>query len=208
MYSYAINYCIRRVNQGAPEFLEELFKQYLKSLDAGTLMENGFLSPWAYKNIIGVGLRLKKFGWTEDFIRQYNEKLGPDFRANALHYNLAELYYYKKEHDQALTHLNKVEFSDIYYNLDTKKMMLKIYYELDEIDALLSLLASFKMFLKRTKLISASNKVAYLNFVQALTLLARKEKRVIPTVQQMIASPEPLGDRAWLKQVIQTVPTY
>jgi tetratricopeptide (TPR) repeat protein len=208
LYSYAINYCIRRVNQGAPEFLDELFKQYLKSLEAGTLMDDGYLSPWAYKNLIGVGLRLKKFDWTEDFIRQYNEKLVPDFRANALHYNLAELYYYKKDHDQALTHLNKVEFSDIYYNLDTKKMMLKIYFELDEIDALLSLLASFKMFLKRTKLISAANKVAYLNFVQALTLLARKERRVMPTIEKMLASPEPLGDRAWLKQMVQQMPVY
>lgn len=208
LYSYAINYCIRRVNQGATEFLEELFKLYLKSLEAGTLMDGGYLSPWAYKNLIGVGLRLQKFDWTEDFIKQYNSKLSPEFRANALHYNLAELCYYKKAHDQALVNLNKVEFSDIYYNLDTKKMMLKIYFELDEIDALLSLLASFKMFLKRTKLISAANKVAYLNFVQALTLLARKERRVMPALQRMIDSPEPLGDRAWLKQMLQQVPAY
>ncbi len=208
LYSYAINYCIRRVNQGAPEFLEELFKQYLKSLDAGTLMDGGFLSPWAYKNLIGVGLRLKKFDWTEDFIKDYNEKLSPEFRANALHYNLAELRYYQKNYDKALVHLNQVEFSDIYYNLDTKKMMLKIYYELDEIDALLSLLASFKMFLRRTKLISASNKVAYLNFVQALTLLSRKEKRVQPTLQRMLNDPEPLGDRAWLKLMSENASVY
>ncbi len=208
LYSYAINYCIRRVNQGAPEFLDELFQQYLKSLEAGTLMDGGFLSPWAYKNLIGVGLRLKKFDWTEDFIRQYNDKLVPEARANALHYNLAELYYYKQDHDAALSHLNKVEFSDIYYNLDTKKMMLKIYFELDEIDALLSLLASFKMFLKRTKLISAANKVAYQNFVQALTLLARKERRVVPALEKLISSPEPIGDRAWLKQMLQRTPVY
>ncbi|CAN5124504.1 hypothetical protein BH09BAC1_BH09BAC1_10930 [soil metagenome] len=208
LYSYAINYCIRRVNKGAPEFLKELFELYLKSLDAGTLMDGGYLSPWAYKNLIGVGLRLKKFDWTEDFIREYNAKLAPEFQANALHYNLAELYYYKQDHSKALTHLNKVEFSDIYYNLDTKKMMLKIYFELDEIDALLSLLASFKMFLKRTKLISSGNKVAYLNFVQALTLLARKERRVLPALQKMINSPEPIGDRAWLKLMLQRVPVY
>jgi hypothetical protein len=208
LYSYAINYCIRRVNQGAPEFLEELFHQYLKSLDAGTLMDGGFLSPWAYKNLIGVGLRLKRFEWTETFITQYNEKLAPEFRANALHYNLAELHYYQKDHSKALDHLNKVEFSDIYYNLDTKKMMLKIYYELDEIDALLSLLASFKMFLRRTKLISASNKVAYLNFVQALTLLSRKERRVQPAIERMLSDPEPLGDRAWLKVMFQNSTVY
>lgn len=208
LYSYAINYCIRRVNQGAPEFLEELFKQYLKSLEAGTLMDGGFLSPWAYKNLIGVGLRLKKFEWTESFIKDYNEKLSPEFRANALHYNLAELHYYQKDYDKALQHLNQVEFSDIYYNLDTKKMMLKIYYELDEIDALLSLLASFKMFLRRTKLISATNKVAYLNFVQALTLLSRKEKRVQPALERMLNDPEPLGDRAWLRLMNQNARVY
>ena len=199
-YSYGINYCIRKVNKGAQEYLEELFFLYKNAIESDLLLEDNFLSPWAYKNMIGVGLRLKKFDYTEEFIKEYNLRLSPDFRDNALHYNLAELNYYRKDYNKALDNLNKVEFSDIYYNLDTKKMMLKIYYELEETDALLSLVASFRIFLKRTKLISDTNKEAYLNFINILNLLVKKDKKILPEIKQKIETTTPLGDRKWLKE--------
>lgn len=201
IYSYAINYSIRQVNQGNQQYLEELFELYKDTLRQEILFENDRLSPWAYKNIIGVGLRLRQFDWTENFIREYNERLAPEFQDNALHYNLAELYYYRKDFDQALSHLNRVEFSDIYYSLDTKKMMLKIYYEQEEIDALYSLMASFKMYLKRTKLISPNNRTAYQNFVQVLGQLIKRDPKQYKEIEEQLNNPAPLGDRKWLKDM-------
>jgi tetratricopeptide (TPR) repeat protein len=203
VYSFGINYCIRKVNQGAQQYLEELFGLYKNALESDLLIEDIFLSPWTYKNMIGVGLRLKEFDYTEQLIREYNVKLAPEFQDNALHYNLAELYYYKKDYTRALDNLNKVEFSDIYYNLDTKKMMLKIYFELEETDALYSLIASFRVFLRRTKLISEANKEAYQNFLMILNLLVKRDRRILPDIRMKIESTTPLGDRKWLKEACE-----
>lgn len=203
IYGYAINFCIRKVNNGDQSFLEELFNTYNEALEDGTLLEDDRLSPWAYKNIIGVGLRLRLFDRTEQFIREYNGKLAPEFRDNALNYNLAELKYYQGQPDDALAYLNRVEFSDIYYTLDTKKMMLKIYYEQEEIDALYSLISSFKMYLKRTKLVSANNRAAYQNFVQVLSLMIKHDPKYFDDIAGRLKDPEPLGDRQWLTKAYE-----
>lgn len=203
IYAYAINYCIRKINRGQAKYLEELFTLYKYAVEQNLLLENDFLSPWAFKNMIGVALRLKKYEWTETFIKEYHAHLHPDFQRNALHYNLAELSYYRHDFDTALLELNKVEFSDIYYQLDTKKMMLKIYYEQHEIDAFYSLAAAFKMLLKRNKLVSSNNKAAYENFVTVLSLLIRDDPKYIPKIEKLLNETELLADRKWLKEQLK-----
>jgi hypothetical protein len=199
LYFYAINYAIRKVNVGEQPFLRELFALYNDALQAGLLLENNQLSPWTYKNLIGVALRLKEFEWAENFIKEKNALLAEEFRENALHYNLAELCYYKRDFDNAMLHLNKVAFSDIYYSLDTKKMMMKIYFEQDAIDPLLSLIASFRIFIKRNKSVSESNKMAYNNFIHVIQQFIKQQHQPsAPELKQLIENLKPLADRNWL----------
>ena len=201
LYSYAINYCLRRVNVGEQNFLKELFSLYKETLRSGLLLENGQISFWSYKNITGVALRLREFEWVEKFIRNYNSMLAEEFRENALHYNLAELNFYKRDFDKTMTHLNKVEFSDIYYSFDTKKMMMKIYFEKDEIDALLSLMASFRVFIKRNHSVSEANKLAYENFISIINqFLKHEQQRSAPELLEAIQNLKPLADRNWLQE--------
>lgn len=201
LYFYAINYAIRKVNLGEQEFLKELFSLYNEALGAGLLLENNQLSPWTYKNLIGVALRLREFEWAEKFIKEKNKLLAPEFRENALHYNLAELYYYKHDFERAMKHLNKVEFSDIYYSLDAKKMMMKIYFEQNDINPLLSLIASFRIFIRRNKSVSESNKLAYNNFITVVQhFIKHQHQKDIPELEQLIKNLKPLADRSWLME--------
>lgn len=199
LYFYAINYCIRKVNQGNADFLKELFSVYETCLEEKLLLENDQLSPWTYKNIVGVALRLKEFIWVEKFIKDYNSLLAEEFRENAYNYNLAELYYYKKDYDKAINHLNKVAFSDVYYSFDTKKMLMKVYVEQNEIEALLSLIASFKIFIKRNQAVSESNKLAYENFIYVIQqFIKHQTERSAPEILQSIETLKPLADKSWL----------
>jgi tetratricopeptide (TPR) repeat protein len=157
------------------------------------------LSPWTYKNLVGVALRLKEFNWVEKFIKDYNKLLAEEFRDNALNYNLAELFYYKHDYDSAMIYLNKVEFSDIYYSLDTKKMMMKIYFEQNTIDPLLSLISSFKIFIRRNKSVSDTNKQAYDNFITVIQqFLKYQNQKKVSALKRTIENIKPLADRNWL----------
>ena len=98
------------------------------ALDMDLLLEKGIMSPWNYKNITAVGLRLEEFGWVQDFLLKFKPHLAPAHRDNAYKYNLAKLHFAKKDYDKVLELLREVEYDDIFYSLDSRSMLLKTYY--------------------------------------------------------------------------------
>lgn len=172
LFSLAQNYCIKCINKGKQEYLKELLELYKIGLEKEIVIEEGFLSPLDYKNIVTLGSRLKQFDWTENFIETYTEKLEPSFRTSTYYYNLARLYFSKKEFEKIIALLHKVEDREIFVALDVKVMLLKTYYELEEIEPLLSLIESFRMFLTRKKNLGY-HKTRYQNFIKFLRYLIR-----------------------------------
>lgn len=202
-YFHTINYCIRKMRQKEEKYVEKALQIYIKGVENKLLLHNDLISPWDYKNIVKLGLRLKKFAWTEQFIKKYTDILAEEYRLNAFNYSLADLSYHKQEIPTALTHLREVEFTDIFFTLDAKIMLLKIYYDNEEEEALLSLLTSFKIFLKRNKLISVEVKNTYENFINLLSQILKSKKEHITDLQQKINDTPLLTDRNWLLEVIQ-----
>lgn len=203
MYFLILNFCIRRVRKKGKVHAEELLNLYLKGIETQILFENNHLSPWTYKNVVKLGLGLNKFDETEEFIYKYNNSLVASFRKDALQYNLADLFYYRNELGKALEHLRNVEFSDIYYALDSKVMLLKIYYELDEQEPLISLLASFKIYLKRNKLITKEMQHTYGNFAKFLTKLSRGNNKDLTELEVLLKNTQVLNSRKWLVAQIE-----
>ena len=148
--------------------------------------------------MVKLGFNLKKFNKTEKFIEQYYKKLKPEFQKDALNYNLADLKYRKKEYHSAQEHLLQVEYSDIFYNLGAKSMLIKIYYEQKEEEVLLSNLASFAIFLKRNKKITTEIRHIYLNFVRFINRLLRSKPNKIDTILKDIKETDLLINKNWL----------
>jgi len=80
--------------------------------------------------------------------------------------------------------------------------MMKIYYQLEEIDPLLSLMASFSIFLKRNKLVSSSNRQAYQNFISVMNRLLKMRKNDTEKMREKILATTPLADRKWFLEVL------
>ncbi|MFN8393921.1 MAG: hypothetical protein U0176_04535 [Bacteroidia bacterium] len=200
LFSYAQNYSIRQVRAGEASYLGQLLRLYRAALDSGNIMEDGVLSAWKYKNIASVGLRLAEYDWVEGFINRYKPMLPEDLRENAYAYNLADLHYHRREYDQALRCLLRVEFTDVFYSLDTRKMMLMIYFEQGATEAMLSLISSFRTFLKRNQLISEHNRLAYTHFVNLVQAIYRTSESDgdVGKLRSQIAETQPLVEEAWL----------
>ncbi len=133
---HAINFCIRKIRQNEERYVGKALDLYMKGIEAGYLLEAGELSPFTFKNVIKLGLRLKRYGWTEGFIANYADRLAPKFRKNAVSYGLADLNYHKGDFGTSMIHLLDVDFTDIFFTLDAKVMLLKLYYENREVEAL------------------------------------------------------------------------
>lgn len=204
LFLYAINYCARKIRKGENVYVEIALSLYLKGIEKQILLEAGYLSPWTFDNIVKLALRLEKYTWIENFIKKHKPLLPTEFQENSMAYNLAELHCYKKDFNKALAFLFKVEFSDLVHHLGSRIMLSKIYYELEEEEALLSLMSAFIMFLKRNKKISDSIRKTCLNFCDILFLLTRGK---VEKAEKKIQNITLLADKKWLLEKIEVLKT-
>lgn len=203
IYLFAINYCARKIRQGKNTYVEQALQLYRTGIETLILIEDNVLSPWAFTNVVKLALRTQQYEWIEGFIEQYAPLLPEVFRENALHYNLAELYYYTGRYDEAQTQLNEVAFSDLNYYLGARVLLAKIFYETNAEEPLLALIASFSIFLKRNKELSGALKHTYLNFCQLLFQIVRRPANKLDSIQEKIENTSLLTDRTWLKKVCE-----
>ncbi len=181
----ALNYSTKKINAGQMEYMREMFELYVKSLENGVLLVRGNISPWSFKNIVTAGLRLNEFDWIENFIQEYSKHLDIRFRQNAITFNLAQLYFYKKEYEKVISQLSQVEYDDMTYNLNSKTLLMASYYELDEIEALHSLLDTFRVYLNRNKELPATRRKHYLNTISIVRKLSKVSSGDIKQIDKL-----------------------
>lgn len=205
LYYSAINYCIRRINKSDQKFLEESFQLYNELIENEIIFINDELSPWDFKNIIVLALRLGKYQWTEGFILNYNHKLPEVSRENAVTYNLAQLYFYQKRYDKVIEQLQNVEYEDVSYNLNSKSMLIATYYEMDEIEPLYSLFESFRAYLNRHKDISNERRKNYSNLIRItkkLTKLSPGDEKALEKIKAEMIQTKNIASANWLREKI------
>ncbi len=203
-YLFSINYCIGRINAGIERYWQETFELYQNGLSTQILFQDGQLSRWTFRNIVTAGTRLQQFEWTEKFIRDYSQYLHPSHRDSIVHYCQAKLLYEKKDYPEAMKLLAIVEYDDILMTLAAKTMLLKMYYELDEYDALESLLDSMKRYMGRKKVIgyhkaNYNNVIRYTRKLLNLNPFDKEQKRKL---YEEVENAGPLTEKRWILERI------
>ncbi|MBS1595052.1 MAG: hypothetical protein JST90_12090 [Bacteroidetes bacterium] len=198
---HALNYCIRKINTGHTSYQSEIFSLYKYALDHELLYDKGILSPWDYKNITTIALRNKEYKWTASFLETYKYKLAKPEQKNAYTFNQARYHFAMKQYDRVLDLLQGVEYTDIFYLLDSKTTLMKTYYELGEYQPLQSLKESFRILLRRKKLISEQNRANYGNFARLVMKLYRidvRDKAKLAALRKEIEETGNTADRTWI----------
>lgn len=202
LYIYLKNYCIStKINNGRSEYFQELFEIFKTLLEQEIIIINGKLDPQDYKNIITVGLHIEEFEWVKQFIRNYTKHLPEENQENALTYNLAKVFFHEENYDKVIEQLREVEYKNLVYALGSKLMLLRTYFELKEFIALDSLIDSFRIYLRRNKMISRDIKQQYLNvlrFVKKMSNLDIYDKALVQKVKKQIVDCKNLAAKKWL----------
>lgn len=204
IYLFALNHCIQQLNQGRKNYLQHAFLLYQQGLETDIFLENGYISRFTYNNIALAGMGLKAFGWTEEFLRKYQDHIEEQYRLSTFNFNLATLYYRKGEFPEAMNLLRETEFKDVLHGLEGRKMLLVMYYEREEISALQSLLDSFRSLVYRQKRIGY-HKENYLNlirFTQQLLNYTRTDQEGLEKLRKAIQETEKVAEREWLLEKI------
>jgi hypothetical protein len=180
IYLATINTSIRYMRIDIKKYTVVTLNLYVEGIKSKALFEKGILSPWTYSNAIKLGIRLRRFEWVRGFIEEYNEFLAPDERLNAFHVNSAELAFAQMQYDLTFEHLKEINTKNFRYYLSTQVLYIKAFYETDNIDSCLYILAALKSYLSRRKEVSKAIKKNYLHFGNLLLrilLLGSSEKR-------------------------------
>lgn len=205
LYRAAINFCIRKLNEGSLEFTREGWELYQEGLLKGFFIENHQLSRFTFDNIVGFGLRLEEFLPVAQFIESYKSYLPQDYQKSTVYFNLARLEYGQKNYDQALAHLQVANPKDLVNQLIAKTIQLKIYYEAEEFDLLESHLDSFRLFIRRREVSDYHRKnfqniIAYTRKLITSNPYDNEEKQ---KNKAMILEEEILSERKWLLQKLE-----
>lgn len=203
LFGYLQNYCIKQINTGKNDYLLELFSNYSDMINTKVVIKNNEIAQFDFKNIVTVALRVEKYKWTENFIEKFQHYLSGVHRTNAYTYNKARLDYYQKNYRNCLKQLLTVEFTDIYYGLDSRSLLLKTYFELEDYESAISLINAFKIYLKRDKKISEYQKTTYLNFLKISNLLIRFKLGYLKDSEKIfntLDSTKQVADLTWLRQ--------
>ncbi len=204
----AQNYCALKINQGKTAYYYRYFALIKNLVDKDLLLENGQVPEAVFKNFITVSLGAGEYDWTEQFIRQYADFLPARIRENARMFNLAYVFFYQKNYDKVIEYLRDVEYSDVVYALGAKSMLLRTYYEQGEYLALDSLIDSFRIFLRRNKVISKNLKREYINFlglVKKLTTISAYDKKVIADLHRRVSQTSYSMPKNWLLKKIAEI---
>lgn len=203
-----IRYCKLRTSEAKNvlEFERELFEVYkyiVKNKYYRTAVSEFF--PYElYRLILQLSLKLKKYKWAFDFIKNNKNKLQENIRENIYYFSLAEYYFYTGKYEETLKYIHKIKLEYFMLKVDLKKLLLKTYYELGLFENALSLIDSYKHFLANDKTLSAVKKIRERSFVNFVNYIIRYRisKKTDYRVKLINESLRELHSEEWVKEKI------
>lgn len=205
IYLAGINFCIKRWNQGNQEIMEEILQLYRAGLKIDVFLDNKTISRWTYSNIIIAGLLRKEYDWVKKFIHDYANQLPEKHRETSFSYNLAKYYYEVGNYEQAMSLLQQIENDDLFHTMGAKIILAKMYYELEENEALNSLIKSAQTFIYRKKVLGYHREIytSLLGFFRKLMNLNAFDKQAIQKLKEEITNTKNLSEKQWLLEQVE-----
>lgn len=203
LYLLGINFCIRRANQGDQQMAREALRLYREGLNNGSLLENGRLTSYTYRNAVALALKIKDFAWAADFTEQYASALPTEQRDELSAYNRARVAFATGRPGEALEELRFVSSKDVLFTLTMDTLRAKIYYETGAHDLLAAHLDKVQIFLRRKG--DSYHHENYANFIALLRkiLHLRPRPEDLLKLEKTIKTEEFLTERTWLLEKIK-----
>ena len=184
---HAINHCIKMMNTGH-NYLPELFDAMKFQVEEDLLVVEGFVHDRSYKNIIEVALRVKEQDWAENFLETHIKFISNEDREMIYNCNKASILLFKKEYKAALRSLTFVNFKNVFYDMYSRSLMIKIYFETNDTISVETSINNYKSFLKREKSLADLQRSMYQNFIKYISSLTRIKDKINGYPEEVIAS--------------------
>lgn len=198
LYLLAINFCIKKHNEGEQAYLADEFDLYKNGLEKGYLLNEGVLSRFTYRNTVTTGLALREYEWVEQFIYRFKGNLEEAHRDSTFSFSLARLEFQRKNFGTALQLLQKSEYQDLLLNLAAKGVIMKIFYETAAFDALYSHLDAMQRFIRRKNIIGYHREHYRNTILFTRKLMEATDDRALAALKKEIEMEKSVAEKGWL----------
>lgn len=213
IYISLTNYCYIRISRGDDDFIKELFLNNREMVSNDLLTNSaGNIPNVFFMNTVTTGLESNEVEWVEIFIEENYVKLKDDSKEDTLNFCRANLCYYKGDYDGAFRNLSKVTTDDMTYKHNVRSLLLKLYFESNEIEPFLFHIDSYKHFITGNKLVFEKIKDSinnYINFSKKIFCIKHKIGKVdqndLPILKREIIECTPIINRPWLLRKINEI---
>lgn len=210
LHTYARNYCIRRKNLGDNSMDKQLFELYQEQLKIGVLYDRGEISVSTVKNIVTLALQLDKSDWLLNvFLPEHSAHIDELHRENTLNYCHALISFYNKDYDKCLYFVKQNDKPDSFFDVGSRRLAIKSFYELQEEESTLNDLRTFRKFLydcsKKKQLPENTiqgNRV-FCNILERLIALPPFQKERLQKLQEEMEQAALCLDKDWLEEKLK-----
>lgn len=198
------NYCHKNLQHNEALYRGYLQVVYNHFIELGLLLVNGYFLATPFVNIVHNALQLGSYEWALHFMETHAAQLNPAIRQSLVCFCYAHYYFELQNFEDALVQLHQ---SNVFWSQNKashKNLLVRIYYERGETDALLSQIDALKHYLKEAGQISAwqiADNREFTNFVLQLLRFkyGGKSRKLLPALITKIEQSNSIHKK-WLLQ--------
>ncbi len=211
-YSFYVaktNYIIRKYNKTSnKEYLVQLFENIKERETKKYNIRFNILPYWSYRNTVSIALEAGEIKWAENYNNKFKSFVPIEFRENSHQLNLAKITYFKGNLEQSLEIFRDIKIDHDHTYLAIKKFMVQIYFELNELIVLKSLIQNTLRNLYRKKN-QTYHWTAWIHFFQLMNKLIKiVQKDDLEKKNQFleeIENKEKVANRKWLLEKVNAL---
>jgi hypothetical protein len=206
-----LNFCIKLVNAGIPNFANYCMELYKIGLEQGFLLNNDELTEETFTNIVGIGTKIKDFEWVKSFIEQYANNLNDNIRVDTVIYSRAILHFHQNEFSETIQLLSTHTFTKPIKVVMSKAILIRSYVELfltdnSYYDLSINQINAFERYLRNNNYYPEKTIEGYLNFCRFTKKLLRLKNQGKATMglKDKVDSAKNLRLKLWLLEKLES----
>lgn len=175
-----LSFCTRNHERTRDErFLREEFEIVRMIVDNRVykFRESDAFNPGRFRSFVLIASDNNEPEWLGRFIDDHTGELEDSEKINMKNYATGVLSFLRKDFEKALSCFAEVEPTQYLFKNDIRHNRMMIFYELDQIDTLYSLIDSSRHYAKSSKEFTSHRRITEINFLNFLTELLRIKSR-------------------------------
>jgi tetratricopeptide (TPR) repeat protein len=208
VFGLLVNHLLLQDQQGMPGSLSQAFATYQEMDRQGIIFGLGTFSVAVTRNIAAIGARLGEIIWTSQFLERAHAAIPVPDNHQVYHYGIAYLNFVQGNYAGAKRHLGKLEFADPFYKMAHDILLLRIAFEVNDIDSFTTMHAVFKRHLYRKAVTAVHYRKGIQNFLKVIIPLYDlrwnpQTKVSLVEIRKKVTVSQPISHLDWIEAKLQ-----